>query len=474
MSDFSKARERILALLDENSFVEIGALVTARSSAFLPESETEPSDGVITGYGLIDGRLVYVYSQDSSVLGGTMGEMHVRKILDLYRLASHTGAPVAGLLDSAGIRLQEGSDAMNAFALWYDRMAKSSGIIPQITGVFGQCGGGLSLVPAISDFCFMADDARLFVNAPNALALNEEEKCDTACAKAKAEAGAVDYTGSEEEVLAAMRRLISILPSNNADEAVSECQDDLNRKSASVQAMLADPACVLADLADQGMFIELKKEFAPEMTAALMKIGGSTVGVIANRTALYNAEGGEDASFDALLTAGGCEKAASLVRFCDAFELPVISLTNVRGFASTVEEEGKVGTAAGKLVCALSDATVPKINVITGEACGTAYAVMNPKGCGADFTYALPDAKFGIMNAKTAAKILAAGKDTAEMEKAEAEFEKLQNGISHAAARGYIDRIVEADDLRRYLVEALEVLYSKRVVRADRKHTSNR
>ncbi len=473
MSDFSKARERILALLDENSFVEIGALVTARSSAFLTESETEPSDGVITGYGLIDGRLVYVYSQDSSVLGGTMGEMHVRKIVDLYRLAAHTGAPVAGLLDSAGIRLQEGSDALNAFALWYDRMAKSSGIIPQITGIFGQCGGGLSLVPAISDFCFMANDAKLFVNAPNALALNEEEKCDTAGAAAKSGAGAVDYIGSEEEVIEAMRRLISILPSNNADEAVSECQDDLNRKSASVKELLADPAGFLADIADSGLFFELKKEYAPEMAAGFMKLGGSTVGVIANRTALCGAEG-EEAVFEAQLTSAGCEKAASLVRFCDAFELPVISFTNVRGFASTVDEEAKIGLAAGKLVCALSDATVPKINVITGEACGTAYAVMNPKGCGADFTYALPDAQFGIMNARTAAKIIAAGKDTEEMEKAEAEFGKLQNGISHAAARGYVDRIVEPEDLRRYLVEALEVLYSKRVLRADRKHTSNR
>lgn len=236
MSSSSKASERINALLDDNSFVEVGALVTARSTNFNVKPEQTPSDGVITGYGTIDGSLVFVYSQDSTVLGGSIGEMHAKKITGLYDLALKTGAPIIGLLDSAGLRLQEGTDALNAFASIYAKEAEASGVIPQIAAVFGNCGGGLAVAAGMADFAFMADDAKLFVNSPNALAGNSEDKKDTAAAGFKAEAGAVDAHGTEEEVLAKIRALVSILPSNNEDEAAEECEDDLNRASANVAA----------------------------------------------------------------------------------------------------------------------------------------------------------------------------------------------------------------------------------------------
>ncbi len=471
MSSSSKARQRITALLDENSFVEIGARVTARITDFNMKPEQTPSDGVITGYGVIDGNLVYVYSQDASVLGGSIGEMHAKKIAGIYDLAIKTGAPVIGLIESAGLRLQEGVDALNAFGTIYAKQAQASGVIPQITGIFGNCGGGLSLVPAITDFTLMAEDAKLFVNAPNALAGNSEDKNDTAAASAKAKSGSVDVVGSEEEVLAQIRELVTILPSNNEDEAVSECADDLNRAVTAVANGLADPAVVLSEVADDGIFFETKSEYAKEMVTALIKLNGTTVGVVANRSALYNEEGEVAESFDKVLTAGGCYKANDFVTFCDAFEIPVITLTNVTGFAATEAEERKVADAAGKLTAAFAGATIPKINVIMENAVGSAYAVMNSKATGADLTLALPEAKVGIMDAKLAAHVLCNG-DSAEVAETAKKYDSLQNSIDSAAARGYVDQIVEAEDLRKYLIGAIEVLYTKREEFPARKHSA--
>jgi acetyl-CoA carboxylase carboxyltransferase component len=235
MSSSSKARERIDALLDENSFVEVGAAVTARATSFNLTPAQTPSDGVVTGYGTVNGNLVFVYSQDAAVLGGSIGEMHAKKITGLYELAIKTGAPIVGLLDSTGIRLQEATDALNAFGTIYAEQAKASGVIPQITGIFGTCGGGLALVAGMSDFAFMADGAKLFVNSPNALPGNAEDKDDTAASGAKAANGNVDAAGTEDEVLAKIRDCIDLLPSNNEDEAVTECSDDLNRASDSLR-----------------------------------------------------------------------------------------------------------------------------------------------------------------------------------------------------------------------------------------------
>ncbi|MDO4283829.1 MAG: carboxyl transferase domain-containing protein [Eubacteriales bacterium] len=472
MSSSSKASQRINALLDDNSFVEIGALVTARATDFNMKPEQAPSDGVITGYGVINGSLVYVYSQDASVLGGSVGEMHAKKIAGLYELAIKTGAPIIGLLDSAGLRLQEATDALNAFASIYAAQAKASGVIPQVTAVFGSCGGGLSLIPAMSDFSFMADGAKLFVNAPNALAGNREDKNDTASADAKAKAGSVDGAAPEDEVLAQIRALVSLLPSNNEDESFDECEDDLNRACENVAANAADPAAVLAEVADGGVFFETKKAYAREMATGFVKLNGATVGVVANRSASYDENGEAAEKFEAALTTGGCYKAAEFVKFCDAFDIPVISLTNAAGFAATECEEKKIADAAGKLTAAFAGATVPKINVIMGEAMGSAYTVMNAKGTGADFTLALPDAKIGMMDAALAAKILCGDKGADEIAACQKQYSELQNSVSSAAARGYVDQIVEAADLRKYLIGALEVLYTKREVRPARKHAT--
>ena len=228
----SLASKRIESLLDESSFVEIGALVTARATDFnLKQTET-PSDGVVTGYGVIDGNLVYVYSQDASVLNGSVGEMHAKKIANLYDLAMKTGAPVIGLIDSAGLRLQEATDALNAFGEIYLKQTLASGVIPQITAIFGSCGGGLALMPTLTDFTFMEESkAKLFVNAPNTLDGNHVSKCDSASAKFQSEeAGIVDVVADEATIYAKIRELVSMLPGNNEDDAsYEECTDDLNR-----------------------------------------------------------------------------------------------------------------------------------------------------------------------------------------------------------------------------------------------------
>lgn len=470
MSSSSKASERINALLDDNSFVEVGALVTARSTNFNVKPEQTPSDGVITGYGTIDGSLVFVYSQDSTVLGGSIGEMHAKKITGLYDLALKTGAPIIGLLDSAGLRLQEGTDALNAFASIYAKEAEASGVIPQIAAVFGNCGGGLAVAAGMADFAFMADDAKLFVNSPNALVGNSEDKKDTAAAGFKAEAGAVDAHGTEEEVLAKIRALVSILPSNNEDEAAEECEDDLNRASASVAAGIADPAVAAADLSDGNLFVETRAEYAKEMATGFIKLNGETVGLIANRTASYDEKGETVAEFKPVLTVAGTEKAADFVNFCDAFEIPVVTLTNVSGFCTCECAEKKIAKNAAKLAAAFAGATVPKVNVVVGDAFGSAYTVMNSKALGADITMALPDARIGMMDGNLAAQIIAAGKDSAEVAETASKYNELQNSIDSAAAHGYVDQIVEPADLRKYLIGALEMLYTKREDLPAKKH----
>lgn len=471
MSSTSKARQRILSLLDANSFVEIGAKVKARATDFNTAPAGEASDGVITGYGLIDGRLVYVYSQDADVLGGSIGEMHAKKIVGIYHLAMRTGAPVVGLIDSAGIRLQEGMDALNAFGAIYAQQAKASGVVPQISALFGNCGGGLALFPAMTDFTLMEADARLFVNSPNAIAGNREDKNNTAAADKKAAAGDVDFVGTQDEVLAQIRFLIGLLPSNNEDEAAEDCADDLNRVCTSAAAFVEDPAAALLEIVDNGLFFEVKKKYAPEMVTGLARLGGTTVGIIANRSACFGEDGSRVAEFGNKLTAAGCTKASALVRFCDAFDLPVISLTNADGFAASEAEENTVAAAAAGLAAAFAGATVPKINVITNRAGGSAYAVMNSKALGADLTIAYEDASVGILPGKLAAPVLCSG-TSEEIAQAAKDYDALQNSIDAAAARGYVDQIVEPSEIRKYLIGAVEVLYSKREALPSRKHAS--
>ena len=469
----SAASLRIASLLDDNSFVEIGGKVTARATDFnLSEKET-PSDGVITGYGVIDGNLVYVYSQDASVLGGTIGEMHAKKIARLYDFAMKTGAPVIGLIDCAGIRLQEATDALNALGEIYQKQAAASGVIPQITAVFGTCGGGLAIVPGMTDFTFMEEKkAKVFVNSPNALEGNEVSKCDTASASYQSkETGLIDYVGTQEDILSQIRVLVSLLPSNNVDDdTYTGCEDDLNRVCADLADCAADAAVALSRIADDQLFFETKADYGKNMVTGFMKLNGATVGAVANRTAVFGDDGEIAEKFDAVLSPRGAKKAAEFVKFCDAFNIPVLTLTNVKGFMATKCAENNIAKAVASLTYAFAEATVPKVNVIVGDAFGSAYVAMNSKSIGADMVYAWPNAKVGMMDATAAAKIMYADADAATMKEKAAEYEALQSNVLSAAKRGYVDTIIEPEDTRKYVIGAFEMLYAKREDRPAKKH----
>lgn len=466
------AKDRIAALVDENSFVEIGAGVTKRNTDFNMQEKSVPSDGVVTGYGLIQNNPVYIYSQDASVLNGTIGEMHAKKIAHVYELAIKTGVPVIGLIDCAGVRLQEAADALAGFGQIYKVKTKASGIIPQISAVFGNCGGGVAIMAAMSDFTFMEkNNAKLFVNSPNTLAGNYTEKLDTASADFQQGAQVVDFTAEgEEEVLSGIRELVSILPGNNNDTAFSdECMDDLNRMTENLAAETADPAVALEDIGDNNFFMEVKKEFAKEMVTGFICLDGMTIGVIANRTAQFDENGKTVAKYDARLTTAGCNKAVSFIKKCDAFNIPLLTLTNAEGFATTVEEEKTIAVAAAQLAAAFTEADVPKVNMVTGNAYGTAYICMNSKHIGADMVFALEGANIGVMDAQVAAKVMYGDDKNADIAEKAAEF-AAQSGTEAAAARGYIDSVVAPGSARKQLLYAFEMLFSKSGYPISKKH----
>jgi acetyl-CoA carboxylase carboxyltransferase component len=481
MSNTAKmsASERINALLDDSSFVEIGSYVTSRSTDFnIPQKET-PADGVITGYGVINGNLVYVYSQDVSVLNGSIGEMHAKKIVNLYNLAMKVGAPVIGLIDCAGFRLQEATDALNAFGEIYLKQTMASGVIPQITAIFGTCGGGLAVVPTLTDFTFMEEKTgKLFVNSPNAIDGNEISKCDSASAKFHSEeSGIVDVVGEETVILEKIRDLVSILPANNEDDmSYDECTDDLNRVVEGIENAAGDTAIALAQVSDDNFFFEVKGNYAKEMVTGFIRLNGVTVGAVANRKEVYDDEMKISDTYDGKLTTKGCEKAAEFVDFCDAFNIPVLSLTNVTGYKATMCEEKTVAKAAARLTYAFANASVPKVNVVVGEAFGSAYITMNSKHIGADIVYAWPSAKIGMMDAAQAAKIMYAEEiaksddSVALINEKAAEYEALQSSAVAAAKRGYVDDIIEPMETRKRLIVAFEMLFTKREDRPGKKH----
>ena len=474
MSTTSKASQRIAALLDDNSFVEIGGLVTTRATDFNLKPNETPSDGCITGYGVINGNLVYVYSQDASVLNGTIGEMHAKKITNLYDLAMKTGAPVIGLIESAGLRLQEATDALAAFGEIYLKQTMASGVIPQITAVFGTCGGGLGLFPTMTDFTFMEEkNAKLFVNAPNALDGNVITKCDSSSAKFQAEeSGIVDVVADEATILEKVRELVSFLPANNEDDAsfLEDCTDDLNRVNPEIAGCVGDTSVALSILADDNNFFEVKAGYAKNMVTGFLRLDGVTVGAVANRSEICDEEGKVAEKLDAVLTAEGCEKAAEFVNFCDAFGIPVLTLTNVKGYEATLASEKAIAKAAAKLTYAFANATVPKVNVVIGKALGTAYVVMNSKAIGADITMAWPDAQIGAMDGKLAAKIMYDGQGADVINEKAAEYEALTLNVTSAAKRGYVDQIVNAADTRKYVIGAFEMLFTKSEDRPAKKH----
>lgn len=467
------ARERIASLLDDNSFVEVGALVTKRNTDFNLHQKESPADGVITGYGLIDGNPVYVYSQDSSSLGGSIGEMHAKKIIQIYDLALKVGAPVIGLIDSTGLRLQEATDALNSFGEIYLKQTLASGIIPQITAIFGNAGGGLAVMSSLSDFSFMEKkSSHLFVNSPNSLLGNNKDKLDTSKADFQAKIGMVDYAGdTEQDVLNKIRDLICILPSSNEDDAsYDECTDDLNRVLTNIASELNDTKKALIDISDNHYFFEVKSEYAKEMVTGFIRLDGMTVGAIANRTEVTDESGKVIERFDGTLTTDGCNKASRFVNFCDAFNIPVLTLTNVNGYKTTVEEEKTIAVASSKLTYAFANATIPKVNVIIGKAYGSAYITMNSKHIGADMVFALPSSSIGMMDADLAAQIMYDGEASNVIKEKAAEYAQLQSSAEAAAKRGYVDSIIEPDTVRKHLIYSFEMLFTKRDNRPAKKH----
>ena len=461
------ASDRITSLLDDASFVEIGSEVTARTTDFNENSTVTPKDGVITGYGLIDGRLTFVYSQDVSVFGGAVGEMHAKKISAIYNMAMKVGAPVVGLIDCAGLRLQEATDSLHSFGALFRKSVKASGVVPQITAIFGNCGGA-GVLAALSDFTYMVEGSKLFVNSPNAIKGNYEEKCDTASAAyVSKNTSLVDGTySSDAEALLAVRNLVSILPGNNMDEAVSTCEDDLNRTIPGIDASKDDARKVATDISDDCVFVETKADFGKDIVTGFIKLNGATIAVVANQANENNG----------LISSDGASKAASFVSFADSFNIPVLTLTAAKGFVADFENEKTIAKESARLTAAFADATVPKVNVVIGDAFGSAYIIMNSKSIGADMVYAWPTAKIGVTDPKVAAEIMYAdeisGADDkkAAIKDAADKITESQSSALAAARRGYIDDIIEPDATRKRLIAAFDMLATKREDSPYKKH----
>lgn len=311
----------------------------------------------------------------------------------------------------------------------------------------------------------------MFINPADAVLGNKAEVCDTAGAKFQAENnGCVDFTGSEEEIMGQIRQLVCMLPNNNSgDVYTASCGDDLNRACESMENMKGDPRYLLSQISDGHVFFETKADYAKNMVTGLFKLNGMTVGAVANCTEVYDAEGKRVEEFDKALTARGCNKAADFIQFCDAFSIPVLSLTNVNGFKNNMCSEKNLARALARMTAAFANATTAKVNLITGEAYGSACVFMNSKSIGADLVYAWQDAKIGTMEAGMAAKIMYPDADAAEIKSKAAEYDKLQDSAA-AAARGYVDRIIAPADSRKYLVAAFEMLYTKYVQEPEKKH----
>lgn len=312
----------------------------------------------------------------------------------------------------------------------------------------------------------------MFINSPDAIPGNRVEKLDTACADFQsAENGCIDMCGSEDEILAAIRQLVIMLPSNcEGDVYTEECEDDLNRVCKSMAEMKEDPRYLLSELSDSHVFFETKADYAKNMVTGFVKLNGMTVGAVANCSKVYNEEGKVVEEYEHTLTARGCNKAAEFIDFCDAFSIPVLSLTNVEGYHASMCSEKNLAKALAHLTAAFARATVAKVNLITDKAYGSAYVFMNSKSIGADLVYAWKDAKIGMMDATLAAKIMYPEAGADELFEKASEYEKLQSDVTSAAARGYVDRIIDPTETRKYLVAAVELLYTKYVCTPEKKH----
>ena len=469
------ARERIDLLLDKGSFVEMDKFVVHRCTDFNMEKSKIAGDGVVSGHGKIDGRLVFVYAYDFTVLGGSLSASNANKILKVQSLALKNGAPVIALNDSGGARIQEGVESLTGYASIFYQNTLSSGVIPQISAILGPCAGGACYSPALTDFIFMVKEkSHMFVTGPDVVkAVTHEEvtKEDLGGAYTHTSQSGVAHfmNDTEEETLTSIRELLSFLPSNNMEDApVRPCNDDIRREEESLQQVIPDDPNIPYDIkdiiepvVDDHYFFEVMPSFAKNLVIGFARMGGRSVGIVANQPAYYAGVLDIDAS----------DKAARFIRFCDCFNIPLITFEDVPGFLpGTNQEHNGIIRHGAKVVYAYAEATVPKITLITRKAYGGAYIVMSSKQTGADVNLAYPMAEIAVMGASGAVNILYRSEN--EEAKAEAVSEYTQKFANpyRAAELGYIDEIILPKQTRYKLIQALEMTQNKSVTHPPKKH----
>ena len=475
------ARERLDLLMDEGSFVELDRFVTHRSQGFGLEEKKILGDGVVTGYGTIHGRTVYVFSQDFTVFGGSLSEAHAEKIVKLQDLAMKNGAPLVGLNDSGGARIQEGVVSLGGYADIFLRNTLASGVVPQISVVLGPCAGGAVYSPAITDFIFMVrGTSYMFVTGPDVVRTVTHEDVDMESlggADVHATKSGVAHFAhdSEPRALGAVRDLVGFIPQNNAEEPpFRETDDPPDRKDEKLLEIVPDNPNqpydmheVIECIVDEGEFLEVHEGFAGNILTGFARLGGRPVGLVANQPAVLAG----------VLDIDSADKGARFVRFCDAFNVPLVVLEDVPGFLPGVgQEHGGIIRHGAKLLYALSEATVPKVTVITRKAYGGAYDVMNSKHIRGDLNLGWPTAEIAVMGPKGAVEILFR-KEIAEADDPEAvteeRMEEYRNQFAHpyiAAARGYLDDVIDPRETRPRLISALGMLRNKRDSNPLKKH----
>ena len=474
------ARERVEYLLDEGSFEEMGILVTHRTTDFGMDKEVYFGDGVVTGYGTVDGRLIYVYAQDFTVFGGALSETHAEKICKIMDLAMNVGAPVIGLNDSGGARIQEGVRSLGGYADIFYRNVKASGVIPQISAIMGPCAGGAVYSPAITDFTLMVEETSyMFVTGPNVVktVTNEEvtsEELGGASTHAIKSGVAHKTSTNDVECLQDVKKLLSYLPQSNREKAKDlpfefgdEVRDVLEGLVPDNPNKPYDMHEVIHGLIDTDSFYEIHKDFAENIIVGFARLAGKSIGIVANQPMFLAG----------VLDVNSSRKAARFTRFCDCFNIPLLVLVDVPGFLPGTDQEWNgIIVNGAKLLYALSEATVPRVTVITRKAYGGAYDVMNSKHIGADFNYAWPTAEIAVMGAKGASEIifrkeiLEAEDPTQKLAEKEAAYaEKFANPF-RAAGRGFIDEIIAPKETRRKLIKTFQMLEKKEVSMPFRKH----
>ncbi|MCF4101857.1 acyl-CoA carboxylase subunit beta [Gillisia sp. M10.2A] len=474
------ARERVDYLLDEGSFEEIGILVTHRTTDFGMEKQKFYGDGVVTGYGTINGRLVYVFAQDFTVFGGALSETHAEKICKVMDHAMKVGAPIIGLNDSGGARIQEGVRSLGGYADIFYRNAQASGVIPQISAIMGPCAGGAVYSPAMTDFTLMVQDTSyMFVTGPNVVktVTNEEVTSEElGGASTHSTKSGVTHITSYNDItcLEDIKKLMSYLPQNNKEtpkklnyELNDEVREQLDSIVPDSSNKPYDMHTVIKGIIDEDSFFEIHKDYADNIIVGFARLGGRSIGIVAN----------QPSSLAGVLDVNSSKKAARFTRFCDCFNIPLLVLVDVPGFLPGTDQEWDgIILHGAKLLYALSEATVPRVTVITRKAYGGAYDVMNSKHIGADLNFAWPTAEIAVMGAKGASEIIfrkeiqEAENPELKLSEKEAEYaEKFANPFE-AAQRGFIDEVIMPRDTRKKLLKAFSMLENKTVLRADRKH----